>query len=94
MYPLCMPLKRVETAPAGHVPQFDGPIPTRAGELGAIRGKSQSPDPLSMSRKARDVGGRLCRPHPPHPNAPIEAATSKQAPIWTPGQREDRTGVR
>ncbi len=30
----------------------------------------------------------------PQPNVTIKAATGKPPPIWTPGQREDRTGIR
>src|SRR5215469_15432578 len=39
------------------------------------------------------VGARLCLLRFPHPDAPIEAATSEQAAIRAPGQLENRAGM-
>ena len=89
-----MSLKCLETAEAFHVPQFDGPIPTRAGELCAIGSKRQSPHHVGMPHKDRNTGGRLCCLQLPQPNASIEAATGEQMPIWTLRYREDWSGMR
>src|SRR5437588_3482281 len=60
-----MSLKCLETAEAFHVPQFDGPIPTRAGELCAIGSKRQPRTTLVCpTRTATQVVGCVaCNSH-------------------------------
>src|SRR5947209_240510 len=100
MHPLRMPRQRLAyawTSLLPHLPELDATIPARAGQLTAVGGKGQSPHPVAMPPERLYAGSWLGLPRAwdlPHPNVSIKAATGEQAPIWTPGQREDRTGMR
>jgi hypothetical protein len=84
-----MPLKRVETASAGHVPEFDRPIPTRAGQLDAIRRKGQPQHPVLMSTELLHAGCWLCSPQFPYLNTSIKAATDQVCTVGGKGQTFD-----
>src|SRR2546429_9058387 len=86
-----MPIKRVETASAGYVPESDGPIPTRAGQLGAIRRKGQPQHPVRMSAERLHAGGWLCCLEFPYLNTSIKVATGQLCAVGAPGHRKDST---
>src|SRR5947209_13028860 len=85
LHPLCMPLKRVETAPAGQVPDSDCPIPTRAGQSAAVGGKGQSLHPVAMPGERLHAGGWLWCLEFPDLNTSIKAATGQVCAVAVPG---------
>src|SRR3989442_6484519 len=93
MHPLCMPLKRLETASAGKFPELDAAIPARTGQPAPVGGKGQSPHRVAMPPERLYAGSRPGLLHLPDANRAREVATGEHAPIRAPGQREDRTGM-
>ena len=58
-----MPCQRLVQAQASHLPhlpELDGPIPARADQEAAVRGKGQPAHPVGMSRQACKAGSRVC----------------------------------
>src|SRR5260221_14433658 len=93
-HPVRMPRERLETASAFHIPQLDGAIKARAGELRAIGCEGQSPHPLGMPLEDGNAASRPGLVPLPQSNRALEIATDEPPPVWAPGQRADRSGMR